>query len=195
MTRTKLLMAVLTPLLLLGACGSDEPDATPTGSAPTTPTPIATTEAPTATPPPTSTPPPTVAPTTQAPDPVIDYGEDGVTLTAASDVRKLTGAPDDFKAFMASELERAKAENADACTQKPQINVTKIDVNGWAAGGQFIPQCGGNATLWAKPGGTWAEVWSGQQLTDCATLRKYGFPAGVAGGTCLDGDKEVAYTP
>jgi hypothetical protein len=116
-------------------------------------------------------------------------------MTTSADTKKLTGAPADFTAFIAAELAKDKAKSDAACTEKPQIYVEKLDPAGWASGGHFIPQCGGYASLWAKPGGTWKEVWSGQTLTDCKTLKKYAFPVGIAGKTCLQGDAEVAYHP
>lgn len=189
MTRTKvLLVAAATSMLLLTACGSDQPEASdPTSSSPTTAEPTT---------PATSGPDATTTPDAPAGQ-LLDYETDdanGVSITTAADTAKLTGAPADFKAFIASELAKAQSTTDDVCTEKPQIYVSRLDTGGWAAGGHFVPQCGGNATLWAKPGGTWQEVWSGQELTDCATLEKYEFPADVVGGTCLDGEDERPYT-
>jgi hypothetical protein len=186
MNRAKLVAVAAGSLFLLGACGgSDEPrDA---GNATTSTEPGIASGEPTPTPP---------GDTPTSGDPagrVVDFGEDGVTLTSAPDVTDLAGAPADFRAFIARELAKEQAQSDDVCTEKPQIKVSRIDPRGWAAGGTFIPQCGGNATLWAKPDGTWREVWAGQQLVDCATLKRYAFPADVAGGTCLDGNDEVPY--
>lgn len=187
------IIAAAVGLALLTSCGShdkkasDGPTDVPTTAASTvttTPTPTATTTSPTS---PTS-------PTTT----IIDYAkgdQDGVRMTSAADTKKLTGAPADFTAFIAAELAKDNARSDDACTEKPQIYVEKLDPAGWAAGGHFIPQCGGYASLWAKIGGAWKEVWSGQTLTDCTTLKKYAFPAGMVAKTCLQGDAEVPYTP
>jgi hypothetical protein len=176
-------------LALLTSCGShdkkasDGPTATPTTpSSDTTPAP---------------TPSPTDTPTTPAAT-IINYAngdQDGVRMTSSADTKKLTGAPADFTAFIAAELAKDKAKSDAACTEKPQIYVEKLDPAGWAAGGHFIPQCGGYASLWAKPGGSWKEVWSGQTLTDCKTLKKYAFPVGIAAKTCLQGDDEITYAP
>jgi hypothetical protein len=186
----QIIAATAVGLLLLTSCASHDNKAAdgPT-TAPITPSSTTAT---------TPTPSPTVAPTTTAPPTIIDYetgDEDGIHMTKPSDTSKLTGAPADFTAFIAAELAKDKAKSDDVCTEKPQIYVNKIDPKGWAAGGHFIPQCGGYATLWAKVSGGWKQVWAGQTLTDCKTLKKYAFPAAIAEKTCLQGDDEIAYVP
>jgi hypothetical protein len=201
MTRTRLLTALATTsILLLGACGSSEESVTAfdgprTPASTAAPTSAAPTSTPTAT---TATPSPTAATSSApaaAPGKLISYaaGEDsGIILATAADTAKLTGAPADFKSFVAAELTRGTVEQG--CTEKPQISVDLIDTGGWARGGHFTPECGGYATLWAKSGGTWREAWSGQSLVECSTLTKFRFPARVAGKQCLQGDDAVAYT-
>ncbi|WP_159085890.1 hypothetical protein [Aeromicrobium chenweiae] len=205
-----LLVAAAASMLLLSACSSDEPatkatpttaatSATPTSAPATTPSSSpATTAAPT---PAASPAPQPSGPPAETPRPggrLLDYETDdvnGVNISSRADTARLTGAPQDFKTFVVAELAKAQSTPEPGCAEKPQIYVSRVDTRGWAAGGRFVPQCGGYATLWAKPGGAWKRVWSGQQLTDCATLKKYEFPAGVVGGTCLDGDAERPYTP
>lgn len=192
----RLMFAVIGSLLLLAGCGSSDGTsdvAEPTtetsatsAPAPTTPAPSATTATPTAT---TPTP---ARPAGQ----LIDYetaDEDGATITIAADTSKLTGAPADFKSFIAGELTK-KSSVDEGCTEPPQIYVSRLDTGGWARGGHFIPQCGGYATLWAKSGGVWKDVWGGQSLVDCETLNRYKFPARVAGDTCLTGEDAVPYS-
>lgn len=209
MKRTSILLTVLTTTaLLVAGCGSDEPRATPTSpspvttSAPTTAAPTDTTSTTTPEPTPSQTPTPeattaspTTAPTKPTNSQVINYETDdgGVLITRAADTAKLTGAPADFKKFVAAELARSRAEADAGCPEKPQLYVARLATGGWAAGGYFVPQCGGYAALWTKSAGAWKEVWSGQELVDCATLTKYAFPASVAGTSCLDGDKSVKY--
>jgi hypothetical protein len=119
---------------------------------------------------------------------LVDYGDDGITVANAADADKLTGAPEDFKSFIVADLQRQQDSNDEGCAEKPEIHVAKVDTRGWAAGGSFIPQCGGNATLWAKVAGGWREVWGGQTLPDCAVLEKFRFPASVAGTECGTAD-------
>ncbi|MET0930620.1 MAG: hypothetical protein ABWX74_13955 [Aeromicrobium sp.] len=201
MTLSKLLVATTATLFLLTGCGSGsdsdsdtaEPVATtdaPTTGTTTTPSAEPSTTAPSATPAPAVTTTTTKVPTGT----LIDYGnsdENGATITVETDTGKLAGSPADFKTFIAGQLAAAKAD--EGCTEKPQIYVTRVDTGGWALGGHFVPQCGGYTTLWAKSGGSWKDVWSGQSLVDCATLTKYRFPARVAGDECLDGDTTVDY--
>ena len=186
MRRTPL-VAIAILSITAGCGGSDEPDGT-AGETTTSPT-TATTS--------TATPPtPTPAPTTTAPgSTLIDYGDDQVTVASAADVAKLTGAPADFKSFIVADLQRQQDTKDDVCTEKPEIHVSRIDTRGWAAGGSFIPQCGGNATLWAKVAGGWREVWGGQTLPDCAVLEKYRFPASVGGKECGTADGKTRRYP
>jgi hypothetical protein len=196
MTRTSLLATAAATLILLSGCGSDaatpaaSPEPSETTSQPTTP---AATAAPTT---PATT--PTTVPTTKAPAPagkLINYetgDEQGVVLTTDADADRLTGAPADFKAFVIAEL--ATADPGEGCTERPQLYVSRLDTGGWARGGYFVPQCGGYAALWAKAGGSWKEVWSGQSLVECTTLTQYKIPSRIAGDSCLDGDTTVDYS-
>ena len=203
MTRSKLLpaLAVTVALLTLGACGSDSGSEGPAADPETTSTAPAATSEPTA---PTTSEPTTTEPTDDATaaqptkaaptGKLLDYetgDDDGATITTAADTSKLTGAPADFKAFIGARLSSADA--GEGCTEAPQIYVSRVDTGGWARGGYFIPQCGGYAALWAKSGGAWTEVWSGQSLVECATLEKYKVPARVAGAQCLKGEDAVDY--
>lgn len=208
MKRAPVLLAVLTTTaLLIAGCGSDTPStsptppdtstsATPPPAPTTTPTSPPSTESPGT--PPTTVATPTSSPTATTPDTgsFINYendNEDGIVITTAADTANLKGAPADFKTFIAADLVRTGAGLDKSCPEKPQIYVARLATSGWAAGGYFIPQCGGYAALWAKPGGTWKEVWSGQELVTCTTLKKYAFPASVSGTSCLEGGKTVKY--
>ncbi|KAA1378287.1 hypothetical protein [Aeromicrobium fastidiosum] len=196
MTHTRHLVAtaLAATALLLSGCGSDatsDDAATPEASATTTPAPAATTE-PTAT---ATTPEPSEAPTTPATTgkliSYVDSEDVGVMIAQPSDTSKLTGAPADFKAFIAAELGRLSPDQG--CTEKPQISVDQLDTGGWARGGTFVPQCGGSASLWAKDGGTWKEAWSGQSLVECSILQRYRFPSRIAGDQCSNGSDAVPY--
>lgn len=133
----------------------------------------------------------TTEPTAQ----LIEYDQDeptGRNLTKAADVSKLEGAPDDFKQFIAGILDASRAESANEC--KVAVGVAKIDTSGFAAGS--IRSCGGAVYIWAKRDGIWQEIWSGQELPDCADIEKYSVPKPIAGDSCYDGKKnKVDYTP
>lgn len=197
--KARILAALTGSMLLLTGCGSSdngsdvaEPSAEPTTAATPAPAPSPTKPSVTKT-----TPTPSASPTAAKPTGrLIDYetaDESGATITTAADTSKLTGAPADFKSFIASQLGKKPAID-DGCTELPQIYVSRVDTGGWARGGAFIPQCGGYATLWAKSNGGWQGVWSGQSLVDCKTLNRFKFPARVAGDSCLNGEDAVVYS-
>jgi hypothetical protein len=193
--RPTLTAAVAILLLTAGCGGSDKPkDA---GDDPTTtPSPTATATTPTTAPTPTATTPTATGATPATPaSTLIDYGDDGITVARGSDTAKLTGAPQDFKDFIAADLQRQQDTKDDVCAKKPEIHVERVDTRGWAAGGTFIPQCGGNANLWAKVAGGWREVWGGQTLPDCAVLEKFRFPASVGGTQCGTPDGKTRRYP
>ncbi|WP_157432690.1 hypothetical protein [Aeromicrobium sp. Root472D3] len=203
MTRTRLVALALatSTVLMLGACGSD-------GDAQTA-APSTSTDSPTATDAPT-TPAPTRTSTTREPSPTettkepavkpgtfIDYeavDEDGITIAAVSDTSKLSGAPLDFKTFIAASIAKQSADGVEGCTEAPRITVTQLDTGGWARGAYSAPGCGGSAVLWAKSGGAWTQAWTGQSLVDCATLERYDFPSRLAGSTCDAGGDSRPYT-
>ena len=188
MRRAPLLATAM--LVLTAGCGggSDDPDGAggdPTTTAPPTPT-TATTS--------TATPSPAPTKSTSA-STLIDYGDDEVTVATAGDIAKLTGAPEDFKAFIVADLQRQQDSESGVCVQAPEIHVARIDTRGWAAGTNFIPKCGGDAALWAKIAGGWRQVWGGQTLPDCAVLEKYQFPASIAGTQCGTTDGKARRYP
>ena len=108
------LLAIAMLMLTAGCGGSDDPDgkgADPT----TTPAPTETTQTTATTTAPTTTPAP--APTKSTSNStLIDYGDDEVIVATPADVAKLTGAPADFKAFIAADLQRQQDSETGACT-------------------------------------------------------------------------------
>lgn len=125
---------------------------------------------------------------------LIDYG-DGVDVVRDADVSKLTGAPEDFKAFIVAELARKAAAKDEACTEKPLMHVNRVDTRGWAEGGVLVPECGGYATLWAKDSGEWREVWGGQTIVECTVLDRYRFPVELVGNQCVTDDQKARRYP
>lgn len=177
--------AIAILLLTAGCSGSDDPKG---GEEKTTAAPTSTTSTATTTPVP--------APTkSTSASTLIDYGDDEVIVANPADVARLTGAPEDFKAFIAADLLRQHNSENGACVQAPEIHVARIDTRGWAAGGNFIPKCGGEGALWAKTAGGWRLVWSGQTLPECAVLEQHRFPATVAGTECSTADGKTRRYP
>lgn len=165
--------------LVVTGCGrGDDTDTLPD---PSFATPSATTSSP-ATPEPT-----TPVDEAQDPDaPPTDFREEGgVLVTGSGDASDLAGAPADFGTFVTRELARLRTTGIDGCSNDPQIRVDTVQGAGWAAGGVTAPECGGYAVLWARTGNQWSQVWSGQELVDCGTLQRYGFPVSVVGTQCL----------
>ena len=125
---------------------------------------------------------------------LIEYDQDeavGVTVAKAADVAKLEGAPDDFKQFVAGIIAALKTPPDDDCPFR--VGVAKIDTSGFAAGSML--SCGGAAYIWAKRDGVWQEIWGGQELPDCADMKKYSVPKPIAGDECYDDNKKlVDYT-
>jgi hypothetical protein len=127
-----------------------------------------------------------------APKP-ISYGRGGIELRDARDVGKLTGAPNDFKQYIAGAADAtgAGSDPKDKCS--PRIFVDRID-GGFATGGVF--DCGGAQLIWARRGGgIWRQIWGGQITPDCPTMRKYRVPVSIVGKTCWDvtAQKDVPY--
>lgn len=174
--RSLIALAVLALVVTGCGRGDDDTDSTPE---PTFASPTAT-----ATPSASATP---TDETTPAPNaPPVDYrDEGGVLVTGSGDTSALSGAPADFSTFVTGELSRLRSENSDGCSNDPQIRVDTVQGAGWASGGVTTPECGGYAVLWAKTDSRWSQVWRGQELPDCGTLKRYDFPVSVVGDQCL----------
>lgn len=122
-----------------------------------------------------------------APPPVIDYGEDGISMRDPSEVNKLTGAPLDFKQFIEGVLDEVIGGADPDGTCIPTVGVNIIDTAGFAAGG--ISGCDGASVIWAKRGGKWGELWSGQTPPPCDQMKAAHAPKNIvdiAGGGCFD---------
>jgi hypothetical protein len=131
-------------------------------------------------------------PTATAKAELIEYDqqEDGVLITKATDVAELKGAPDDFKQFIAGIIDALKTPPDHDC--QVTVRVSKVDTSGYAKGS--ILSCGGAVYIWSKRDGAWQEIWSGQELPNCADMRKYSVPKPIAGDSCYEGQKKVDYT-
>jgi hypothetical protein len=116
----------------------------------------------------------------------------GVTIAKAAHVSKLEGAPDDLKQFIAGIVDTSRTLPDEDC--QFTVGVAKIDTSGFAFGSKH--SCGGAAYIWAKRDGVWQEIWGGQELPDCDTMKKYSVPTSIVGDKCYDDQKQghVDYT-
>jgi hypothetical protein len=135
-----------------------------------------------------------------APYTLLDYTDGrpytGVSIRKASDVSKLVNAPDDFKSFIASELQKANATSP--CPNPTSITVSKVRTDGYGYGAFFSPACGGYEALWARPGGVWQQIVGTQDAPPCKTLYRYGVPLVMDddfGGKCVSANALVPYAP
>ena len=133
--------------------------------------------------------------TTSSPKPsepksvLIEYDQDeagGVSIAKPADVAQLVGAPNGFKQYVAGLVDASKTPPDDDC--QSTVGVAKVDTSGFAAGSMH--SCGGAVYIWAKRTGVWQEIWSGQELQDCADMRKYFVPKSIAGNKCYDANKK-----
>lgn len=119
---------------------------------------------------------------------LLTYGSGGVDdlgvgITKPSQVDQLTGAPDDFKSFVAG-LVTELSKDASCPDAFHGITVEKVRTDGFAVGG--VNSCGGYLALWATVNGTWKEIEGAQEMWDCAVLKKYAVPSDIAGQQCYD---------
>ena len=130
---------------------------------------------------PTPTPPSTTAAATPAQ--VVTFPGAGVVVTTAADTDKLTGTSDAFKAFIATQAQRAATEGAPCPGAAHGITVQKYSSAGYAIGG--VNACGGYAALWTLYQGTWGEGQATQDAWDCDALTFLQVPRSFA-GDCAD---------
>lgn len=160
-------VVALSPALLLNKGDGSE---APSPAVTTSPTPS-----------PSSTPSPT-SPTTTEPPQVITY-PGGIEITSASDTAKLTGTTQEFRDFIAGELQKLIAEGSSCAGAAHSVTVQKYSSAGYAIGG--VNSCGGNAELWADFQGQWQEGMGTQDAWNCDTLTYLGVPKTFA-GDCFD---------
>ncbi len=127
--------------------------------------------------------PPVTSPTPSPQLLTYGSGDIGVEITQPSEVEQLTGAPADFKAFVAGLV--TDLSNDPSCSDAFHgVTVQKVRTDGFAVGG--VGSCGGYAALWASVDGTWKEIEGAQELWDCAVLNQYAVPSDIAGDQCYD---------
>lgn len=122
----------------------------------------------------------------------------GVDILTAADTAKLTGAPEDFKGFLAGQLDSVlrEAGNPTACRSYVQIGVQAVHTGGYASGHVAVLNrspdvtciSSGNLVIWVRKDGAWRQLAStGDVALGCAVLEEAGAPSAVAGPQCYDG--------
>ncbi len=126
--------------------------------------------------------------------------DDPVELRTAQDLDKLRGAPDDFKAFMASQL-AVRVREVDARlaawhrTMAKEGCDFKVEIRVWgiaeevATGRERACAFESNDVIWAKKDGTWRRASRMQGGWDCAELERYRVPADITAAVCWYGDR------
>ena len=120
---------------------------------------------------------------TATPAQVITFPGAGVEVTTAADTDKLTGTTAAFKAFIATQAQRASTEGASCPGAAHGVTVQKYSSAGYAIGG--FNACGGYAALWTQYQGSWGEGQATQDTWDCDALTFLQVPRSFA-GDCAD---------
>ncbi len=136
-------------------------------------------------PPPATPLPPSEAPT-KAPVGGAWVGMD-VTVTTAAEAAKLTRTSADFRAFVA---ERVTTPDASGC--RSEFTVQAFNPDGFAAGQDFAPGCGGSQNIWGKVGGTWETIMAMQSVVECNEMKVNNIPKGLPDIPCLDANGDLA---
>ena len=120
---------------------------------------------------------------TATPAQVVTCPGAGGEVTTAADTDKLTGTTEAFKAFIATQAQRASTEGASCPGAAHGITVQKYSSAGYAIGG--FNACGGYAALWTLYQGAWGEGQATQDAWDCDALTFLQVPQSFA-GDCAD---------
>lgn len=119
-------------------------------------------------------------------------GGQGVPLYTADDASRLTGAPKDFKQFMAYEVRKAIKADDPSCSEPAVYSVTAIASTGHASG--EFSHCGTEKIFWARKSGQWIAIWHGTGVPPCSDLKRNKVPNGLAGNKCKAEGSTHVYT-
>ena len=102
-----------------------------------------------------------------------------VVITTPADVDKLTGSPQSFKDFASGQIAAHANDNpANGCGAYG-IGVSRVYKGEFALGTVGSKGCDGAEALWGRVQGKWQQIFAGQQLADCATIKKYKVPQAI----------------
>jgi hypothetical protein len=128
-----------------------------------------------------ATPTPSASPRTAVP--TLTYPPPGIEVRSATEVSKLEGTSEEFKAFVAGVWQK----DADQGCPTPLVTVSKYSSAGYALGA--VGGCGGYVALWTAQDGHWTEALATQDEWLCGDLTRLDIPESFA-GECY-GPKEV----
>lgn len=110
-----------------------------------------------------------------------------VTVTTAAQSGTLSQTSADFQAFVAGLV---TSPDASGCVS--EITVLAFHPNGFAAGQDFAPGCGGSQNIWGKVGGTWKTIMTMQSVVPCTEMKANNVPQGLPDIPCLDANGGLA---
>lgn len=116
---------------------------------------------------------------------------DGQEVTSASDVDKLSGAPDNFKDFVKDKINKNGGKPAP-CGNAYGIFVSKIYKDSFALGAESS-NCHKTDKLWAMVSNQWQEIGSTDQEFDCGILEQYKVPSAIV-SQCVKNGQTVDNT-
>lgn len=109
-----------------------------------------------------------------------------VTVTTAAQAEQLTQTPPDFRAFVATLVDAAKQSGCDS-----EFTILAFHADGYAAGQESSPACGGAQNIWGKVGGQWTTLMAMQSVAECSLMEDNSVPKGLPDIPCLDAKGDV----
>jgi hypothetical protein len=121
--------------------------------------------------------------------------EDALKLHTPDDVARMTGAPEDFKAFVRNHIAVDTQDVVASLAREQKTLETEgcdfaVEIRLWGVGPEVATGrergCDRNSydVIWAKKDGAWRRVARMQGGWDCAVLDRYRVPADITGSTC-----------
>ncbi|MGO1487729.1 MAG: hypothetical protein ACTHWA_04115 [Arachnia sp.] len=110
-----------------------------------------------------------------------------VSVQTAADAAFLADTSADFQAFIA---ERAGVPDSSGCAS--EFTILSFHPDGYAAGQEFAPGCGGSQNIWGKQSGQWETLMVMQSVVECTDMSNNGIPEGLPDIPCLDDAGDIS---
>ncbi len=118
---------------------------------------------------------------------LVDYGEDGISVTKKSDAKKLYDTSESFKAFIASRVPEKEAPlDPTKCNESQGFYVRKVYKDKFAIGNACADNIAG-FIIWAKEDDQWGKLIVSSEQLSCEFINKHNIPAK------LDSNLEACY--